>query len=86
MVNVAGDGDEEEESRDALELVNKAIGSDPDQSYTITLSCGRLTTGVSVKPWTGVFMMAGAYSTSAAGYMQTIFRCSKHLILNEMDV
>ena len=74
VVNVAGDGDEEEESRDALELVNKAIGSDPDQPYTITLSCGRLTTGVSVKPWTGVFMMAGAYSTSAAGYMQTIFR------------
>ena len=74
VVNVAGDGDDEEESRDALELVNKAIGSDPDQSYTITLSCGRLTTGVSVKPWTGVFMMAGSYSTSAAGYMQTIFR------------
>ena len=74
VVNVAGDGDEEEESRDALELVNKAIGEDPDLTYTITLSCGRLTTGVSVKPWTGVFMMAGAYSTSAASYMQTIFR------------
>lgn len=74
VVNVAGDGDDEEESRDALELVNKAIGKDPDESYTITLSCGRLTTGVSVKPWTGVFMMAGSYSTSAAGYMQTIFR------------
>ena len=74
VVNVAGDGDDEEESRDALELVNKAIGNDPDKSYTITLSCGRLTTGVSVKPWTGVFMMAGSYSTSAAGYMQTIFR------------
>ena len=74
VVNVAGDGDEEEESRDALELVNKAIGADSDDSYTITLSCGRLTTGVSVKPWTGVFMMAGSYSTSAASYMQTIFR------------
>ena len=74
VVNVAGDGDEEEESRDALELVNKAIGEDSDQTYTITLSCGRLTTGVSIKPWTGVFMMAGAYSTSAASYMQTIFR------------
>ena len=74
VVNVAGDGDEEEESRDALELVEKAIGKDSDQSYTITLSCGRLTTGVSIKPWTGVFMMAGAYSTSAASYMQTIFR------------
>ena len=74
VVNVAGDGDDEEESRDALELVNEAIGKDPDETYTITLSCGRLTTGVSVKPWTGVFMMAGSYSTSAAGYMQTIFR------------
>lgn len=73
VVNVAGDGDEEE-SRDALELVNKAIGEDSDETYTITLSCGRLTTGVSVGPWTGVFMMAGSYSTSAAGYMQTIFR------------
>ena len=74
VVNVAGDGDEEEESRDALELVKEAIGEDSDQTYTITLSCGRLTTGVSVKAWTGVFMMAGAYSTSAASYMQTIFR------------
>ena len=74
VVNVAGDGDEEEESRDALKLVNEAIGEDPSETYTITLSCGRLTTGVSVKPWTGVFMMSGSYSTSAASYMQTIFR------------
>ena len=74
VVNVAGDGGDEEESRDALERVNQAIGIDPDETYTITLSCGRLTTGVSVKPWTGVFMLAGSYSTSAAGYMQTIFR------------
>ena len=57
-----------------MKAVEKAIGKDPDETYTITLSCGRLTTGVSVKPWTGVFMMAGSFSTSAAGYMQTIFR------------
>jgi len=74
VVNVAGDGDEEEESIEALKAVEKAIGKDPDKTYTITLSCGRLTTGVSVKPWTGVFMMAGSFSSSAAGYMQTIFR------------
>ena len=74
IVNVAGDGDQDEESVDALQMVNKAIGPDPDQTYTITLSCGRLTTGVSIKPWTAVFMMAGSYSTSAAQYMQTIFR------------
>ncbi|MBO4672962.1 MAG: Eco57I restriction-modification methylase domain-containing protein [Bacteroidaceae bacterium] len=74
VVNVAGDGDEDEENAEALKMVEKAIGEDPDETYTITLSCGRLTTGVSVKPWTGVFMMAGSFSTSAAGYMQTIFR------------
>ena len=74
IVNVAGDGDEDEENADALQMVNKAIGADPDATYTITLSCGRLTTGVSIRPWTAVFMMAGSYSTSAANYMQTIFR------------
>lgn len=74
IVNVAGNGDEDEENAEALKMVNKAIGPDPDQTYTITLSCGRLTTGVSVKPWTGVFMMSGAFSTSASSYMQTIFR------------
>ena len=48
VVNVAGDGDDDEESRDALQLVNRAIGKDPSETWTITLSCGRLTTGVAV--------------------------------------
>ena len=74
IVNVAGNGDEDEENAEALQMVNKAIGPDSDETYTITLSCGRLTTGVSIKPWTAVFMMAGSFSTSAAQYMQTIFR------------
>ncbi len=74
IVNVAGQGDEDEENEDALRMVNNAIGKNPDETYTITLSCGRLTTGVSIKPWTAVFMMAGTFSTSAAQYMQTIFR------------
>ena len=74
IVNVAGNGDEDEENADALQMVNTAIGNNPDETFTITLSCGRLTTGVSIKPWTAVFMMAGSFSTSAAGYMQTIFR------------
>ena len=74
IVNVAGNGDEDEENADALQMVNKAIGADPGATWTITLSCGKLTTGVSIKPWTAVFMMAGSYSTSAASYMQTIFR------------
>ena len=74
IVNVAGNGDEDEENDEALQMVNKAIGPDSDETFTITLSCGRLTTGVSIKPWTAVFMMAGSFSTSAAQYMQTIFR------------
>ena len=74
IVNVAGNGDEDEENAEALKMVNDAIGPDPDETYTITLSCGRLTTGVSIKPWSAVFMMAGSFSTSAAQYMQTIFR------------
>ena len=74
VVNVAGNGDEDEENTEALKMVNDAIGPDSEETYTITLSCGRLTTGVSVRPWTAVFMMAGSYSTSAAQYMQTIFR------------
>lgn len=74
IVNVAGDGDEEEKAEEALKKVNDAIGENPDETYTITLSCGRLTTGVTVKAWTAVFMLSGTYSTGAASYLQTIFR------------
>lgn len=74
IVNVAGDGDEEIDIRDALSAVRKAISDNSDQTYTITLSCGRLTTGVSVPEWTAVLMLAGTYSTAASQYLQTIFR------------
>ena len=82
VVNVAGDGDQDEESRDALEAVEKAIGKDPDATRTITLSCGRLTTGVSVKAWTAVFMLSGSYNTAASSYMQTIFRVQTSATIN----
>lgn len=74
IVNVAGDGDVEEEEKEALTKVEKAIGDNPLKTFTITLSCGRLTTGVTVKAWTAVFMLSGNYNSSAATYMQTIFR------------
>lgn len=75
IVNVAGSGDEEEKSEEALQKVRSAINdAKKDDTYTITLSCGKLTTGVTVKEWTAVFMLAGSYSTSAANYLQTIFR------------
>lgn len=73
IVNVAGSDDEE--SANALDSVRNAIESaEKTDTYTITLSCGKLTTGVTVKEWTAVFMLAGSYSTSAANYLQTIFR------------
>lgn len=74
IVNVAGAGDEEQDYKNALDAVRNAIGSNPDDHYSITISCGRLTTGVTVPEWTAVFMLAGTFSTSAANYLQTIFR------------
>lgn len=73
IANVAGKGDryEEEHSGDALELVRDTI---KNYAHSITLSCGKLTTGVTVKEWTAVLMLSGSYSTAAAQYMQTIFR------------
>lgn len=84
IANVAGDGDEEEESKEALKKVEEAIGKNPEDSYSITLSCGRLTTGVSVKPWTAVMMLSGSYSTAAAQYLQTIFRVQTPAEINGM--
>jgi len=82
IVNVAGDGDEEEANEEALKKVEKAIGNNPHETYTITLSCGRLTTGVSVKAWTAVFMLSGSHNTSASAYMQTIFRVQTPATIN----
>ena len=82
IVNVAGDGGEEEANSEALTKVNAAIGENPHETYTITLSCGRLTTGVSVKAWTAVFMLSGSFNTSASGYMQTIFRVQTPATIN----
>lgn len=74
IVNVAGDGDEEERTDTALQKVRDAINKAGEDGYTITLSCGKLTTGVTVKEWNTVFMLAGSFSTSASSYLQTIFR------------
>lgn len=82
IVNVAGDGDEEQANQDALKKVEDAISDKPHETYTITLSCGRLTTGVSVKAWTAVFMLSGSHNTSASAYMQTIFRVQTPATIN----
>ena len=73
VVNVAGNNDDELKDS-ALDSVLSAITDQPDQTRTITLSCGRLTTGTTVKPWTAVLYLKGSEDTKAATYMQTIFR------------
>ena len=74
VVNVAGDGDPDDPKGEALQKVRDAIIEKPKKDYTITLSCGKLTTGVTVKEWTAVFMLSGSAKTGAANNMQTIFR------------
>ncbi|MBQ7252265.1 MAG: Eco57I restriction-modification methylase domain-containing protein [Kiritimatiellae bacterium] len=71
VVNVAGDGDPEDPAGEALGAVRDAIAT---HECTITLSCGKLTTGVTVPEWTAVLMLAGRYETSAIRYLQTVFR------------
>jgi hypothetical protein len=56
---------------DALGPVRAAM-ENPLETKTITLSCGKLTTGVTVKPWTGVFMLRNMKSPET--YFQTAFR------------
>ena len=46
--------------------------NDPQKSKTITLSCGKLSTGVTVKPWTGILMLRN--TTSPETYFQAAFR------------
>lgn len=44
----------------------------PLNSKTITLSCGKLTTGVTVRPWTGILMLRNASTPET--YFQAAFR------------
>lgn len=76
IVVAAGDGRSfEEEENDfkgnesSFQKVKKAIG---ENDKTITLSCGQLTTGVTVKEWTAVLMLTDIKTPSL--YMQAAFR------------
>lgn len=83
IINVAGDGNIEDKDGSALTEVIDNIRGNADKNITpakrtITLSCGKLTTGVSVPEWTAVLCMKGSENTPAANYMQTIFRVQTH--------
>jgi hypothetical protein len=56
---------------DALPPVRKAIGSGHD-TKTITLSCGKLTTGVTVPQWSSILMLRNLKSPES--YFQAAFR------------
>lgn len=55
----------------ALEPVKRSMAN-PLESKTITLSCGKLTTGVTIRPWTGIFMLRNLKSPET--YFQAAFR------------
>ena len=55
----------------AIEPVRQSM-AEPLSAKTITLSCGKLITGVTIKPWTGIFMLRNLSSPEA--YFQAAFR------------
>ena len=66
----------------ALYPVQDAM-DDPLKTKTITLSCGKLTTGVTVKPWTGIFMLRN--SSSPETYFQAAFRVQSPWTIKNPD-
>lgn len=55
----------------------------PLESKSITLSCGKLTTGVSVKPWSGILMLRNI--TSPETYFQAAFRVQTPWVVKNPD-
>jgi hypothetical protein len=55
----------------ALEPVIKSMDN-PLKTKTITLTCGKLTTGVTIRPWTGIFMLRNLSTPET--YFQAAFR------------
>ncbi len=66
----------------ALPPVKKAM-KNPLETKTITLSCGKLTTGVSVSPWTGILILRNASSPET--YFQAAFRVQTPWVLRGHD-
>ena len=67
---------------EALKPVLDAM-DDPLGSKTITLSCGKLTTGVTVKPWTGILMLRNCSSPET--YFQAAFRVQSPWTIKNPD-
>jgi len=54
-----------------------------DEAMTITLSCGKLMTGVTVKPWSGIFMLLNLQSPET--YFQSAFRIQSPYTVKDKD-
>ena len=73
VVNVVRDGDDNGVTYESdIERVKKAIGPDAAATRTITLTVRKMTTGVTIKPWTGVVFLSN--TNSAMQYLQAAFR------------
>ncbi|MFN4270631.1 MAG: GIY-YIG nuclease family protein [Thermosynechococcus sp.] len=66
----------------ALPPVLEAMGN-PLKTKTITLTCGKLTTGVTVRPWSGIFMLRN--TSSPETYFQAAFRVQSPWTLTNPD-
>lgn len=66
----------------ALAPVRAAMGN-PIKTKTITLSCGKLTTGISVPAWSGIFMLRSLDSPES--YFQAAFRVQTPWVLRNQD-
>lgn len=67
---------------DALGPVREAMGN-PAKTKSITLSCGKLTTGVSVPGWAGIFMLRN--TSSPESYFQAAFRVQTPWYVSNKD-
>jgi hypothetical protein len=56
---------------------------DPLESKTITLTCGKLLTGVTVRPWTGIFMLRSCSTPET--YFQAAFRVQSPWTIKNPD-
>lgn len=72
IANVVRTGDSEYATDSDLQLVRRAIGENPAKSKSITLTVRKLTTGVTIPEWTGVFFFSN--TESPAAYLQAAFR------------
>ena len=67
---------------EALPPVLNSIGTG-FETKSITLSCGKLTTGVSIPQWCGVFMLRN--TSSPESYFQTAFRVQTPWVIRNSD-